>query len=152
VHRGDVDDPPAPARCLAQADELLAAEEGAVKIGADDPVPVLERHLGERLSAAAHPGIVDQDVGRPELIAGATKQIRDGGGVSHVGLDHNPPPTNLRHPAQRRLRACLVLEVVDDEVRVLLRELDCGGLADAGVRPGDHGRPVVEAHGCPSCG
>src|SRR5919206_2436 len=62
------DDSPAraSARGLALADELLAAEEGPVEVGADHPVPLLERDLRERFAAAAHAGAVDQDVGRPE--------------------------------------------------------------------------------------
>ena len=83
ARRGDVDDA-APAGLDHVGQYRLNAVKDAVEVDVDDPLPVVERDVGEALEAL-EPGGVDQNRHRPQLRADGRQRVVDRGAVGDVG-------------------------------------------------------------------
>ncbi len=81
--RADIDDAPAPA-LPEDRPGVLGTEKGTGEVGADHPVPVIERGLVDR-RIFRNTGIVDEHIDRAEPRHGFGKQVLHRGFVGDVG-------------------------------------------------------------------
>ena len=79
---------PGPLRGEQVSHERLRREEGSLEVHVHDLVVVLLADVDER-GALLDPGVVDQDVERPELANGLVDQPAGLVGVGDVGLDQD---------------------------------------------------------------
>ena len=129
---GDVDDP-APFARPHRRQNGLGAQEGRFQIDRDG---LVEFAFGEVVDAAydRHPGIVDENVDRPEVASDPLHHLRDGSGLRYVGRHRYSP-------------AARALDLRDDRSGII------GSLAiidrDRGARLGErNGNRCANAAGC----
>ena len=90
-----------------------------------------------------HPGVVEQQVDRAELLVRALRERLDGVPRGHVGLDGEAAHA-ARGDLLRRLRREGAVDVRDHDVRSGIRERKADRAPDARGSAGDHGDPVPE--------
>ena len=125
---------------------------GAVQVDVDDRLPGIRLHLEEAL-VPEDPGVVDEDVHGPEGVEGCLHDPLAPPGGGHVVVVGDRLAARgydlFDHLLRGGLRsfACTVpcaAEVVHDDLRAALRELQCVDPAQAAACAGDDGHPAVE--------
>ena len=120
------------------ADRLASAQEGAAEVDRKHLVEVIAREL-VAVTRDLDAGVVDEDVEATELTDGVVDHRHDVGFAGDVALNEHVAHALLLHSIHARLNLLLglaglagLVQIVDRDVRAVLRELDRDCLADSG--------------------
>jgi hypothetical protein len=131
-HGGGVDDVPAVLVGLEDREEVVDAVDHAPQVHVDDPLPVVEREVGD-VADRADAGVVGDDVRGAEALDDLSGQRGDAVRLRDIALDARRP--ELRG---RRLQGA-VLDVGDDDLHALADQGVRDALADPRCAAGDDG-------------
>ncbi|PAV92714.1 hypothetical protein WR25_13478 [Diploscapter pachys] len=147
VDRGYVDDPPALPGFLRRTHEAAAGQEGAVKVGADDAIEMVERHVDQLGAAHVEARGIDQPRRSTEAAFGVGKQRLDRVFTGHVALDR------VDSIGARRLgdlgRGIRIAEIGEDDARARLRQGGDARRPDTGLAAGHYRDRIICHAPCP---
>src|SRR5207302_7865882 len=111
----------------------LGAVEDGVEVGVHHLVPLPRAHLADA-PVAVDPGVVDQDVHRPELLRGLLEQLVTILGPRDVGLEHAAAAATALELRSELVRLFPAAAIVHGHARALGRDRARDCLSDsAGV-------------------
>ena len=137
-----------PFRLLAEMRHRVPrGQEEALHVDAVDPVELLLGHVEHRLVAVRRAGVVDDDVEVAERRRARSGRAR----ATSASLRHvagaEPRAAAGRDDLLRDALAARGVDVVDDDLRALVREALGDALAEARAGAGDDGDLVLQSHG-----
>ena len=145
VYGADLDDLARPLLGEQVVHERLRREEDAFEVDVQDPVIVRLRNLDE-WGVLLDPGVVDEDVERPELLDRLIDQAAGLVGAGEIRLDQHATTAGRFDFGQRLSRLAVDVEIVDDDVRPLASQPDGDRPADPAAAARDHCPLADQSH------
>lgn len=141
-HRTDIDD--AGVGLLEErALEGFDGVEGSLQIGIEDDIPVLLAHA-QRQSVAGHPGIVDQNADRPQILSDLFAHGDHGVMVGNVHRIPSGGPRTFGAEFFRRGGGVRLRAAHHRDLGARVDELPGDFFANATSGPGDDGDPILK--------
>ena len=117
-------------RSIIEAATACEASTALVKLSANDLVEALLGDLDEAEPGDERPGVVDEDVDRPELGARGLHERANVVGAAHVCRERDRRAPSRHNPVPRRFRALPVAMVAERDFGAEIGERDRGRGAD----------------------